>query len=651
MGIERFFSTLGRNFNIMTHNKENDYDEIINATHIYMDFNSVIHTISAKVLNPKMNFEELNLLIIKNIDKFIINFLKKFNLKKLKLLYIALDGVPTFAKIIEQKKRRYVGDLLNHLIKSKYPTSWSKNNISPGTIFMDQINDFLLNLNFNEDFQYIVSTSNENGEAEIKILDLINLLILDKNDKIIFFSPDSDVILLSMLSKNSNFINIIKHDSNKLLFTTININLLNNSIYEYCLKRITRINIKLEINKLINDIIFIFTIFGNDFLPKCESIQTNLDLLFLIDIYLINLINHTYILDKKIINNMILYNYFILLSNHERRLLFRNAFLNIYYNYNNINQINFIIDLYKLKNININKLVDGQIFGKPFYNFYNNILSYIDPFKLYITHEKYGVLYFYLIDKYKLFEIIKNYIISNNELPLNQLITINMNKNKFSSYENINLIKYNSTLPKHLTKLQTLDKEEKEEYLIENKLDKYYNIFNPINDFYKQSIKIKDIDSIYYYKKYFNNDLEKNIVKKYLEGLHWVCEYYFSRKKIDETWYYPYTRVPLFSSIIKYYTPHIILYNNKLNITSYEHLLYVTPVNINKLDQLYTLFPSHIIEKIIKFIKSHPNYFYDLDKIYKSNFNNLLDCSHSIFINKCDYKILEDVIDVKKFKL
>ena len=31
MGIERFFSTLGRNFNIMTHNKENDYDEIINA--------------------------------------------------------------------------------------------------------------------------------------------------------------------------------------------------------------------------------------------------------------------------------------------------------------------------------------------------------------------------------------------------------------------------------------------------------------------------------------------------------------------------------------------------------------------------------------------------------------------------------------------
>ena len=616
-----------------------------------MDFNSVIHTISAKVLNPKMNFEELNLLIIKNIDKFIINFLKKFNLKKLKLLYIALDGVPTFAKIIEQKKRRYVGDLLNHLIKSKYPTSWSKNNISPGTIFMDQINDFLLNLNFNEDFQYIVSTSNENGEAEIKILDLINLLILDKNDKIIFFSPDSDVILLSMLSKNSNFINIIKHDSNKLLFTTININLLNNSIYEYCLKRITRINIKLEINKLINDIIFIFTIFGNDFLPKCESIQTNLDLLFLIDIYLINLINHTYILDKKIINNMILYNYFILLSNHERRLLFRNAFLNIYYNYNNINQINFIIDLYKLKNININKLVDGQIFGKPFYNFYNNILSYIDPFKLYITHEKYGVLYFYLIDKYKLFEIIKNYIISNNELPLNQLITINMNKNKFSSYENINLIKYNSTLPKHLTKLQTLDKEEKEEYLIENKLDKYYNIFNPINDFYKQSIKIKDIDSIYYYKKYFNNDLEKNIVKKYLEGLHWVCEYYFSRKKIDETWYYPYTRVPLFSSIIKYYTPHIILYNNKLNITSYEHLLYVTPVNINKLDQLYTLFPSHIIEKIIKFIKSHPNYFYDLDKIYKSNFNNLLDCSHSIFINKCDYKILEDVIDVKKFKL
>ena len=66
--------------------------------------------------------------------------------------------------------------------------------------------------------------------------------------------------------------------------------------------------------------------------------------------YLINLINHDYIIENSNINSKSLYHFFDLLKTHERRLLFRNAFINIYYNYNIINQINFIqLKLYKMQ--------------------------------------------------------------------------------------------------------------------------------------------------------------------------------------------------------------------------------------------------------------------------------------------------------------
>ena len=56
----------------------------------------------------------------------------------LETIYIAIDGVPTMAKIAEQKKkRRYMGSVISTLNKKpENDFSWSKNNISPGTSFI-----------------------------------------------------------------------------------------------------------------------------------------------------------------------------------------------------------------------------------------------------------------------------------------------------------------------------------------------------------------------------------------------------------------------------------------------------------------------------------------------------------------------------------
>ena len=621
MGIESFFSSFTKTFNIINQFYDTNYDIILEAEYIFLDFNSIIYPIIAKLSNElidteNLTFDDINKLIFKNVDDYLVNLFKRFDLLTLQTIYICLDGTPSFSKMLEQKKRGYISDFIDNIL-NKYTIknntlNWTKSNIKPGTIFMNQLNNFLLDFKY-ENIKIIVSTSEITGEAEMKIVDYINTLKKLKN-KIYFFSPDSDVILLSLISSNSDYINFIKHDKN--MISIIDTKLLKSTIYNYCKIRIDK---DLDLYKLINDIVFIFTIFGNDFLPKCESFIVKYDILLLIDIYLINLTKLDYILNENNIINENLYYFFELLSKHEKRLIFRNAFNNLYNNFNKINQLNFLADLNTFKKLKFNKNINlsNNIFGKPFYNFYNNILLFIDPLKLNIKY-----LDFYTIHKNKLFTILHEAL--QTIYPLNQLIIINLNKINIEDiqYQSINKIKYISQLPRHQTLIVNLNNRDKEEYLINNKLDKYNKIFNPINNFYLKSIKMKYVDKDYFYYHYFYNNKENIIIEEYLKGLKWVYQYYYLRKDIDEYWYYPYNKVPLFETIITFYSPHTITTNfisNKLNIKPLEQLLYVTPINYNNLDNLINLIDSKYLDKIILFIQNNKDLFYDLNTIYNSN--------------------------------
>lgn len=72
-----------------------------------------------------------------------------------------------------------------------------------------------------------------------KIYDLISSL--PKNENILFYSPDADVIiLLYMISKNSNNITVLKYDQNTTpQLNLIDIKLLKKTIYNYCLDRVS----------------------------------------------------------------------------------------------------------------------------------------------------------------------------------------------------------------------------------------------------------------------------------------------------------------------------------------------------------------------------------------------------------------------------
>ena len=273
-------------------NKYNDYKSIF---HLSIDF---IHTPSGilQLINDIKNLDP-NIIIIHKIIKSIESYINNYN--DLQFVYLSLDGVPTISKIMEQRHRRYIGEIINHQILKKinnykfpdklseeYPYDYStynrtkftflKLNISPGTTFMKQLVKSIKNHTFPVNIQ--INDDTISGEGEYKIINYIrtysNLFI---NKKITIYSPDSDMILLCSILPNE--IEIIRYDQQQNQDYILSTEIFKLLISEY-------ITNKNKINQnIIDDIIFIFTIFGDDFLPKLEAIQVNNHYEKVLDIY------------------------------------------------------------------------------------------------------------------------------------------------------------------------------------------------------------------------------------------------------------------------------------------------------------------------------------------------------------------------------
>jgi len=239
--------------------------------------------------------ESIAISIIRNVITKIESYIQL--IQPSKTVIIAFDGVAPVAKLEQQRSRRYKSWYQNNIsrdiFKKVEPDAWNTAAITPGTIFMSELNNMVSTHFFSDSnhINIIVNGSNKSGEGEHKLFDYIRLNP-EKHLKetTVIYGLDADLIMLSinhlpvcpsiyLFRETPHFIQSINRDlepdSNYFLdipeLTETIINYMNNEKRSSLTKR-ENTTITTNKNK-VYDYIFLCFFLGNDFLPHFPAIN------------------------------------------------------------------------------------------------------------------------------------------------------------------------------------------------------------------------------------------------------------------------------------------------------------------------------------------------------------------------------------------
>lgn len=256
MGIPAYFSYLLRNYKISS----SGGGKKSTAQHLLMDCNSTVYD-AQRLLQT--NGEPINTnSIIKKVISILeehINFIKPS-----KSVFIAFDGVAPFAKMMQQRTRRW---RVASSATASPPSEWSTLMITPGTKFMDILSDEITR-HFELNNEYRISTSNERGEGEHKLFEYMRTLSPKEN--VFIYGLDADLIMLSLNhSYMDNSITIFREtledkkfdiSTKREKYTFVDINYLSHQIKNVC-------------GADPADYILLCFFLGNDFLPHFPALN------------------------------------------------------------------------------------------------------------------------------------------------------------------------------------------------------------------------------------------------------------------------------------------------------------------------------------------------------------------------------------------
>lgn len=663
-------------------------------------------------IKEHINEEFIGIEIKKYIYYIIDNLLEQDTLKN---IYISIDGMPNMAKIIEQKRRRTMTYIIsnlkkkvydkygysldnNRLLYEKYKYVFNRSRINPISKFMDNICVYLMSPDFIDMTKsrytcienIYVSSHNTHGEGEKKI---INDIVVNNRTDSVIFSPDSDIIILSIIVKNilkyknnvNSNISIIRYDMYNKIYDILYVNDFYKNIHIYIQQKIQ--HIKLNELSIVNDICFILTFLGNDYIPKLNSLNIKTDIELLLDVYIdmiavlyssnnTNIYITYYENGKFMINYIIFLKYIDILSRKENILIKELYLSNTYYNTKKLKKIfgnnvlitsltqyisfaNFMYSLRKLnkqnpKNSGIKLLPYIQTSLNQMYDNNKDVLAYlIDKF---IIIENIKIAYTSNIPLWELIIMIVDNILKDPNLKP-QMILFNRKYNINDIYHRNNIAKSfyhpDIKITKYDEEVYTLLRNYNKKKSSRYDIGYVKLIANNERYIYKRSNILTD--SKIYYKRYFNIDITNkydipklnNIINNYIKDLFWVFDFYMNRYNTDiskiNNWFYKYSHSPLLYHVSKY----ISYNNNKLtwfhniynSLSSHyiDKLSFMTPgeyyVYINPIQRI----DSTSINKVVyvKLLK-HNKLYIDLDNISNDIWlgkDTIIDTTYT-FLNK-----------------
>lgn len=216
MGIPSYFSHIVSKYRKIIKSMET----LLHVNNLYMDCNSLIY--DAVKNNPtyekgrnKEYERELIVAVCNKIDYYV------GLLNPRDRVFVAFDGVAPVAKLSQQRDRRYkswyTGQIQRDIDGNLYKETWNTSAITPGTKFMKDLNESVVDyfLKKNSDnttsckLEYIVSTSSVCGEGEHKIFEYMrkNPEYHNAPDIVtLVYGLDADLIMLTLnhlhISKN-----------------------------------------------------------------------------------------------------------------------------------------------------------------------------------------------------------------------------------------------------------------------------------------------------------------------------------------------------------------------------------------------------------------------------------------------------------------
>ncbi|XP_059430201.1 5'-3' exoribonuclease 3-like [Corylus avellana] len=614
MGVPSFYRWLTNKYPTVVVKAREDEGECINTSlpnpngiefdNLYLDMNLIIHFCfqPANQPCPPKTFEE----VFNNIFEYVDNLFSIVRPRK--LLYMAIDGVAPWAKMNQQRsgrfrtiwrcerdqaeKKRLIEQfemegkpvLLEYLLpkNDKHEVSTS-HVITPGTEFMYKLSEALRSYVISRintdpswrDIKVIVSDANVPGEGEHKIMSFIrqqkNVSVgYNPNTRHCVHGLDADLIMLALATHEVHF-SILREEPPTSNESSEEEREWFKKPYEFVQVWILReyleldmkiseppANVKIDLERIVDDFIFLCFFLGNDFLPGMPSLEVHegaIDLLM--SVYKKEFKNlGGYLLDMS-----------RLVEEDQRKE---------YINLSRVEKFILLVGSY-----------EDQIFRKRSK-----------------TRES------------KLRHLRKDSDNQDENKGSNMEIGTRNNSDALSS-EEAPTFSEEAPTPSDSAESSTLSDGSKSADIVKNTnelLDKYYDNLEKNSDLFKSghlgSDKVRLGTAGWkerYYKDKFSaetwRDIEKQrkeIVKKYTEGLLWVLLYYFSEVP-SWSWFYPYYYSP-FASDLKDLAQVSVEFQKGSPLKPFDHLLAVLPPqSAHVLPKVYQPLLTDAESKIIDF--------------------------------------------------